>query len=701
MNIGNNAGRVTDPLAEERRVTADHLGRKALLYVRQSTVRQVFENTESTARQYALRDRAVSLGWPGDKVEVIDSDLGRSGAESDREGFQKLVTEVSLGRVGIVLGLEVSRLARNSADWHRLLEFCGVTDTLILDEDGVYNPREFNDRLLLGLKGTLSEAELHMLKARLLGGLLNKARRGELKLRLPVGLLYDPLDRVMLDPDAQVQQSLRLLFDTFERKGSATATVRYFADKGLEFPSRVRSGVRKGELHWQPLTHGRTLQVLHNPRYAGAFAYGRRRQRRQPDGSVRTVNLPPEDWIVLLPGHHAGYISWERYEANRQQLREMAQAHGAERRKSPPREGPALLQGLAVCGVCGRRMTVHYHVRQGRRVPTYRCQTEGVEQAKAVCQGIPGAGIDRAVGALLVELMTPATLEVALQVQQELERRAAEADQWHARKVQRAQQEVELALLRFRKVHPSDELVFPFVQDELRERARELKAAQRERERCQARDRRRLAERERERILALATDFPRLWNDPATPDRERKRMARLLLEDVTLTRGEAIALGVRLRGGATRELTVEPEPRVWERDRTPAALIAEIDELLDSHTDGAVARLLNERGRRPRKGGTFTARRVQRVRRTYKLRTRYERLRKRGLLRLAEMAERLRVSTGTVRAWRDKGRLTAHVFNGRGECLYEWPEDPPRSQRRAKRDAANPADRAQEVQYEV
>ena len=701
MNIRDHAGRVADPLAAERKVTADHLGRKAMLYVRQSTVRQVFENTESTARQYALRDRAAALGWPGDKVVVIDSDLGQSGAAADREGFQQLVTEVSLGRVGIVLGLEVSRLARNSVDWHRLLEFCGLTDTLILDEDGVYNPREFNDRLLLGLKGTLSEAELHMLKARLLGGLLNKARRGELKLLLPVGLLYDPLDRVILDPDAQVQQSLRLLFDTFERTGSAMATVRYFADQGLEFPSRVRSGARKGELRWQPLTHWRTLQTLHNPRYAGAFAYGRSRQRRQPDGSVRSVSLPPEEWLVLLPGHHAGYISWERYEAHRQQLRENARARGAERRRSPPREGPALLQGLAVCGKCGRRMTVRYHSRRGRRVPTYVCQAEGVARAKAVCQSIPGAGIDRTAGALLVELMTPATLEVALQVQQELERRAAEADRWHAQKVQRARQELDLALLRFQKVHPSDELVFPFVQDELRERARQLKAAQQERERCQARDRRRLAERERERILALATDFPRLWNDPATPDRERKRMARLLLEDVTLTRGKEIALGVRLRGGATRELTLKPEPPACEQTRTPAALIAEIDELLDSHTDGAVARLLREHGRRPPKGGTFTAQRVQRVRRTYKLRPRFERLRERGLLTLTEMAQRLRVTTGTVKAWRDKGRLTAHLFNDRGECLYEWPDDPPRSQRRAKRDAAEPADRAQEVQYEV
>ena len=701
MNIPGSAGRGADPLAEQRKVSADHLGRKALLYVRQSTLRQVFENTESTARQYALRDRAVALGWPGDKVVVIDSDLGRSGAAADREGFQKLVTEVSLGRAGIVLGLEVSRLARNSVDWHRLLEFCSLTDTLILDEDGIYNPREFNDRLLLGLKGTLSEAELYMLRARLLGGLLNKARRGELKLPLPVGLAYDPLDRAVLDPDAQVQQSLRLLFDTFERAGAATATVRYFADNGLEFPSRVRSGVHKGELHWQPLTHWRTLQVLHNPRYAGAFAFGRSRQQRRADGSVRRVSVPQEDWIVLLPGHHPGYISWERYEANRKQLQEMARARGSERRQSPPREGPALLQGLAVCGACGRRMTVRYHARRGRRVPTYVCQSEGVAQAKAVCQSIPGAGIDRALGALLVELMTPATLEVALQVQQELERRAAEADRWHARKVQRARQEVDLALLRFRKVHPSDELVFPFVQQELRERARELKAAERERERCQARDRRRLAERERERILALATDFPRLWNDPATPDRERKRMARLLLADVTLTRGQEIALGVRLRGGATRELTLEPEPRAWERYRTPAALIAEIDELLDGHTDASVARVLNERGRRPRKGGVFSGRRVQRIRRTYALKSLAEHLRARGLLTLAEMAERLEVTTETVKAWRDKGRLTAHVCNDRGECLYEWPDDPPRSQRRARRNAAEPADRAQEVQYEV
>ena len=683
------------------KVTADHLRRDAFLYVRQSTLRQVLENTESTDRQYALRERAVALGWQPGSVTVIDCDLGRSAATADREGFQQLVAEVGLGRAGIVLGLEVSRLARNSSDWHRLLELCALSDTLILDEDGIYDPSEFNDRLLLGLKGTLSEAELHLLRLRLLGGLLNKARRGELKLPLPVGLVYDPLDRVVLDPDAQVRDSLRLLFDTFVRTGTAAATVRYFREQELRIPSRPRSGPGQGELHWKPLTHSRTLQILHNPRYAGAFVYGRSRQRRQPDGRVKSVRRPREEWIVLRPGQHAGYISWERFEAHQRQLAANAQARGAERRKSPPREGPALLQGLAVCGLCGGRMTVRYHARKGRLVPDYMCQRAGIERSQAVCQRIPGAGVDRAVGALLVERMAPQALELALRVQEELERRVEEADAWRARQVQRAREEVELARRRYMLVRPENRIVADVLETEWAERLRQLAVTQRDYERKRAEDRRQLEEGQRERIRALAADFPRLWNDPATPDRERKRMARLLIEDVTLTKGPEILLGVRLRGGATQQLALPPEPRACNLYRTPDALIAEVDALLEGHTDASVARVLNERGRRPRKGGVFSGRRVQRIRRTYALKSLAERLRARGLLTLAEMAERLEVTTETVKAWRDKGRLTAHVCNDRGECLYEWPDDPPRSQRRAKRNAAEPADRAQEVQYEV
>src|SRR5438876_1045831 len=274
------------------KITATDLERNAYRYVRQSTMRQVVENTESTQRQYALRQRAIALGWRQDQIIVIDSDLGQSGASAvDREGFQKLVGETGLGRAGIVLGLEVSRLARNSADWHRLLEICALTDALILDEDGIYDPAHFNDRLLLGLKGTMSEAELHILRARLQGGILNKARRGELVISPPVGLSYNSEGALVLDPDKQVQQCLRLLFETFRSTGSAMATVKAFQKQGLQFPRRVRTGAHKGDLVWATLGHTQVLRILHNPRYAGAFVYGRSHVRKTVDGRFTVAQL--------------------------------------------------------------------------------------------------------------------------------------------------------------------------------------------------------------------------------------------------------------------------------------------------------------------------------------------------------------------------------------------------------------------------
>jgi len=287
------------------KVTAAHLKRSAYLYVRQSTMRQVVENTESTHRQYALRQRAVALGWPEDRITTIDCDLGRSGASAtEREGFQRLVGEVGMGQAGIVLGLEVSRLARNSADWHRLLEICALTDTLILDEDGIYDPAHFNDRLLLGLKGTMSEAELHILRARLRGGLLNKARRGELRCRLPAGFIYDDAGHVVLDPDTQVQETVRLLFQTFARTGTLRATVQYFRQQHLLFPKRLDCGPHMSELIWTPLSLGRASSAMHNPWYAGAYAFGRGRWRKRPDGRQRHQRLPRAQWQVLIRDAH-------------------------------------------------------------------------------------------------------------------------------------------------------------------------------------------------------------------------------------------------------------------------------------------------------------------------------------------------------------------------------------------------------------
>lgn len=647
-----------------------HLKANAYLYVRQSTLRQVFENQESTKRQYALRQRALALGWPLERIIVIDSDLGQSGASAiDREGFQRLVTEVSMGRAGIVMGLEVSRLARNSTDWHRLLEICALAGTLILDEDGIYDPAHFNDRLLLGLKGTMSEAELHVLRARLRGGILNKARRGELEMRLPIGFVYDADKHAQLDPDKRIQETLRLLFRTFHRTGSAMATVKEFREQKLHFPRRVYRGSNKGEVIWGDLDHSRALWILHHPRYAGVFCFGRTRQRKHPDGRNTCERLPREEWAAYIPDAHEGYITSAEFDENNRRLRENAYALGAEREKGPPREGPALLQGLAICAVCGERMTVRYHVIDGRRVPTYACQRRGIERGERPCQIINGRGIDIAVGKLLVETVTPVTLEVALTVQKELESRVDEADRLRRKEVESAQYEAELARRRYMKVDPDNRMVADSLEADWNAKLRALADAQ-DRFEQPRRNERVLDEEQRVRILALATDFPRLWNDPRTPDRERKRMARLLIDDVMLLKGDDVTLQIRFKGGATRTVS-SPLPKPGRQ--TSPDVVAAIDRLLDDHTDGEIAKLLNERGMTSGAGKRFQRLIIARIRHEYDLKDRYARLRARGLLDQREIGRKLHVDPATIKVWRRAGLLRAHRYNDKGECLYERP----------------------------
>jgi DNA invertase Pin-like site-specific DNA recombinase len=662
-------------LTAHEKVTSGHLKREAYLYVRQSTVRQVFENTESTKRQYALRDRAVALGWTIDQVVVIDSDQGQSGAASDREGFQKLVADVGIGRVGIVLGLEVSRLARSSVDWCRLLEICALTDTLILDEDGVYHPGDFNDRLLLGLKGTMSEAELHVLKARLRGGQLSKARRGELKIRLPIGFVYGGDDKVVMDPDRQIQGALRAFFETFERTGSAYLTVREFKEKGLMFPRRIHKGPRNGEVVWAPLAHSTALHALHNPRYAGAFFYGRTRWRKTVDGKSIPQLLPREEWTVLIPDAHPGYITWERYEANLARLKQNHCAFVGDGRKTPAREGPALLQGIAICGVCGRRMTVAYHHRRGKLVPDYVCQHDVTEHCETnYCQRIPGAAIDQAIGRLLVDSLSPMALEVALSVQKELADRAREVDDLRKQQVERISYETELAKRRYMRVDPDNRLVADQLEAAWNQKLRELSGARDEYERKSAEEHFLLEDEQREKIMSLVTDFPRLWADPATPDRERKRMVRLLLEDATLLRGDEIAVHIRFKGGATRTLKLPAPLPIAKLRVTDPALVEEIDRLLDNHTDAGVARILTERGLTTCEGRTLTGEAVGRLRIRYGLKDRFTRLREAGMLTAEEMGEILSARPGTIVLWTRKGLLVGHPYNARGECLYEIPD---------------------------
>jgi DNA invertase Pin-like site-specific DNA recombinase len=673
------------PETAASKVTAAHLSRTALLYVRQSSLKQVLHNTESAVRQYDLRGKATALGWDASQITVIDIDQGQSGASAaDREGFQHLVAEVSLGRAGIVLGLECSRLARNSADWHQLLELCGMTGTLICDEDGLYDPRNFNDRLLLGLKGALSEAELHFIRARLRGGQISKARRGELIMPLPTGLVYDAAGHVILDPDTAIQGALRHLFTTFEATGSATAVVKAFRAAGLTFPWRHRNGPRKGDVDWQPLRHHAVLRVLHNPRYAGAFTYGRRRDRKLPGGKTVTTKLPREEWIAFIPGAHPGYITLDQHDANIAKLAANAAAHGRDRAAGPPREGPALLQGIIICGRCGLRMTVRYHTRGATQTPSYACQRDGIENARPFCAVIPGRTLDEHVGQLLLGTLTPLAVEAALQVSAELRQRAADADALRAAHVERARYHADLARRRYLAVDPANRLVAGTLEADWNTSLRALGDAQAAYDKARDQHPGTLTPAQKDRIAQLVTDLPGIWNDPATPMRERKRIARLLLTDVTATRtSDTITAHVRLAGGQHRTLTLPvPEP-AWKIRQTPAATVAEIDKLLNHHTCAEIAGILRRRDLANGQGQPLTPVMVQRAIRTYQLRSRRQRLLDAGLIPLSQMADLLGASTATVKDWYHAGIVTGQRYNDKGQVLYH-PPDPANPPNRPK-----------------
>jgi DNA invertase Pin-like site-specific DNA recombinase len=658
-----------------QKVTAGHLKRQAYCYVRQSTIKQVFENTESTKRQYALRERAVALGWPMVQIVTVDSDLGETATSvADRQGFQKLMTEVSLGRVGLVMGLEVSRLARNNADWARLLEICALTDTLILDEEGIYDPTDFNDRLLLNMKGTFSEVELHVLRSRLRGGILSKARRGELKTRLPTGFVYDHNGKVIMDPDKQVQQSIRLFFDIFQRTGAAFATVKAFAKDDVKFPCRIQAGPDKGKIKWQRLTSGRAQKILKNPKYAGAYYYGARRARKNIDGTTMYRQVPRDEWIVLIKDTHPAYITWDQYEENLRRLRQNAYAYNVIGRKTPPREGPCLLQGLAICGKCGQRMTIRYkYQKRGRVDPVYLCQRLRIERWENSCQYIPGASIDEAISKLLLESVKPLTLEVALQVQKELENRFNEADKLRKQQVERAEYEANIARRRFMQVDPENRLVADTLEAEWNAKLRQLQDANDYYETHRQRESEKLKKAQKEEVLKLAKDFPRLWKNPKTPVREKKRMIRFLIEDVTMIRGENITLHVRFKGGAKKTLTLPPPLQGWQYNATDPKIVQMVDELLIDHTNSEIAKILDERGYTSAQGHRIDRKIVTGITHANKLKTRFARLRATGKLTADEVARLLGVTVATVRRWGKDGTIKTYPYNDRNGCLYEHP----------------------------
>jgi hypothetical protein len=470
-----------------------------------------------------------------------------------------------------------------------------------------------------------------------------------------------------------VQNSLRHLFATFARTGSAWATVQAFRREGVKFPRRGQAGA--GELTWCELTHAVTLATLHNARYAGAFCFGRTRSWTDAEGRWHCQELPREQWRFLKQDAHPGYLSWEQYEANGARLLANQQAHGGGERKAggAAREGPALLQGLVLCGKCGRPMTLRYHQRGGRLTPDYVCAKAAVEQTQPLCQSIPGAGVDEAVGKLLIQSVTPLALEVALKVQEEVQARLDEADRLRQQQVQRAQYEADQARVRYMRVDPNNRLVADTLETQWNDKLRLLAQAKEECEKQRRFDAQRLTAEQKAQVQALASDFPRMWNDPKTPDRDRKRMARLLLEDVTLRRERELIVQVRFKAGATRELRLPLPKPAWALRRTNSEVVAAIDQLLDDHTPLEIAQILNEREWRSGWGGRFSQRMVTRLAKDYHLPTRDARLRSRGLLTPQQIGELIDSKLNLVDYWREQGLLKGARRNEKNEYYYERP----------------------------
>jgi DNA invertase Pin-like site-specific DNA recombinase len=610
----------------ELKVTPAHLRRAALVYVRQSTLAQVDRNRESTARQYDLVARAAGLGWPRSAVRVVDDDLGISGSSTTgRSGFAELTAQVGLGQVGIVLALEVSRLARNNADWYRLLDLAGMSDTLIADADGVYHPAMFNDRLLLGMKGTMSEAELHILRARLDGGIRNKAARGELRRHLPVGLVWGEGDgQILLHPDEAVTGAIAAIFERFKVCGSVRGTWLWLRDQGLKFPLQPTAYLHGSQITWVEPTYHAVHNVLTHPGYAGAYTYGRSRQERYvgDDGVLRLRRrvLPQEQWQVVIKDHHPGFIDWDTYQANQVRIGANTRPRAHQPGTGAVREGCALLQGLATCGNCGRKLAVYYD-GPSKSTPGYYCTGTGqlVEGRGTRHLRVGGLAIDTAVTSGFLAALEPAALQACLAAAQQLEDgHDAALDQWR-RQVEQARYAAGKAERRYAAVDPENRLVARGMEAAWEKALTELAAAETElARRLQARPTHLTAE-ERAQVLALGDDLRQVWDAPTTTDKDRKHLLRSLLEEVNITvhrdhnsgRAELI---LRWKGGAISELTVPLKRKPPNRLRTDEHTIDLLRRLALHYPDPMIAHILNRQGRRTARGLSFTASRVQSLR---------------------------------------------------------------------------------------
>ena len=636
------------------KIKTTHLQRCAYVYVRQSTAAQVQYNKESTDRQYKLTERALRLGWPQPQIKIVDEDLARSGSgTTDRHGFAMMTAEVALGHVGLILSIEVSRVARNNTDWYRLLDLCGVTDTLIGDEDGLYHPGLFNDRLLLGLKGTMAEAELHVIRARLEGGIRNKAARGELRRGLPVGFVWGEEDgEVLFHPDEAAAQAIHCVFEKFSEVGSVRQVWLWLRSQDISFPSSSYST----EIQWVTPTYTGIHKVLTNPVYAGAYTYGKTHQERYVDqaGHVRkrVRHVPRSKWAVLLRDHHKGFIDWETYEMNQSRIAKNTRptAHQA---SGAIREGSALLQGIATCGRCGRHLRIYY---QGKHsTPGYYCAANNIANGRGHhCLRVGGVRIDEAVSQAFLNAVTPAGIEAALIAEKNIETdHEAAYTQWRL-KVERIRYESDRAERRYRSVEPENRLVARSLEAEWEKRLSELALAEVELARQIGQRSGPLTDEERTRINALGSDLKRAWEAATTTDRDRKELLHALLEEVNIAVVESTAhVTLRWKGGAVLELNVGLKGRFIPPVRTDEETIDLVRRLAVHYPDAIIAGILNRQGRQTALGDRFTQGKVGNLRRYWKI-PRFEPStcpEEGELVTVAKAAQILGIATSTMHRW--------------------------------------------------
>jgi DNA invertase Pin-like site-specific DNA recombinase len=645
------------------KITASHLARLAIVYVRQSTTAQVRQNTESTQRQYGLAGTAAEFGWLAEQIVIVDADLGVSGRfGSEREGYREIVARLCLGEVGAVFGLEVSRLGRSNADLTRLMELARLTDTLLIDTDGVYDLANVNDRILLGLKGQMSEIELHFLLGRLHGAKVAAAHRGELRHPLPVGYVYDEGGQVVKDPDEQVQRAVEDLFAEFARTGSAMQTVRAFHETGRLFPQRAWAGAWAGTLKWGKLTHARVAHALKNPTYAGAYTFGKTRDVRRvlPDGTVRSTRRrrAREEWTVLIEDHHDAYVSWAEYLATEAKLAANTTKRGAR----PVREGTALCQGIILCGTCGGRVTTRYS-RADRKV-TYRCA-----EPTARCRTVVADTVDDAVTTLLLKTVTPQQIQVALAAADEVVDRQVRSHRAAELAVERARYEADRAERAFSQVEPENRLVARTLESRWETKLAALTEAKATLATARAI---KPPEPDREALQALAADLPRLWDAPTTSPRDRKRLLRTLIADVTLLLepdSDAVRIGVRWHTGAADELVVDRRGP----GRTPPEALAIVRQYGATHSDVQIAEMLNDAGLRTGKNLRFTPRHVAGVRGIYQIFTPRTMAVQDGEISVKQAAQNLGIPADAIYNWLRLGQVPANTRAGRW-CIPWDPE---------------------------